>query len=437
MEVTKKKCLNCLCMVDFKASVCPYCKSSLRIGRFDSVKDKNFKPPTVIQEQLRQTTIKAPVHKENSGSFLEIEPEISENPENLQSEIQIKEDSQEANQESREEKTAAEKTYSRPVDRIIAKISERLNQEWPFARLEFDFDSLEIAEIIDKEEKKEYKLESADKISVSAEKLNELNELASMFSDTDTTKQEKTEVKEEKKEDKIKSFESRNILRVSDKEIKETKEAEPPPLNIMDIINVLEDIEKEKTAEAESDDSEKSSPKADSELTEPVQENQGEKVPDNHNESDNNVTLEFLDLKLLYSESETIKASDRESEQSSLKEIANNLILDERNLKNEQPEKEELGLVLYQEKEEENQEEDTVNTKNLSNKNVVLTKKSSGARASENQEAVNHFETAKKLCVDGNYQKALEELELSVKKDPAYELAHILLSRTYLKLKNG
>jgi hypothetical protein len=60
----------------------------------------------------------------------------------------------------------------------------------------------------------------------------------------------------------------------------------------------------------------------------------------------------------------------------------------------------------------------------------------SGPRGSQNEEAIKYFNLAKDLCVKGNYKLALIELEEAVKTDPAYEEAHILLSRTYLKLKS-
>ncbi|MFN4149866.1 MAG: tetratricopeptide repeat protein, partial [Candidatus Sericytochromatia bacterium] len=60
----------------------------------------------------------------------------------------------------------------------------------------------------------------------------------------------------------------------------------------------------------------------------------------------------------------------------------------------------------------------------------------SGPRSSQNEEAIKYFNLAKDLCVKGNYKLALIELEEAVKIDPAYEEAHILLSRTYLKLKS-
>ncbi|MBC7474421.1 MAG: hypothetical protein H7263_09030 [Candidatus Sericytochromatia bacterium] len=67
----------------------------------------------------------------------------------------------------------------------------------------------------------------------------------------------------------------------------------------------------------------------------------------------------------------------------------------------------------------------------LTNNNVVT-----GARSTVNSIAMNHYIQARDLCVKRDYEKALLELEESVKIDPAFEQAHILLSRTYLKIKN-
>ncbi len=59
-----------------------------------------------------------------------------------------------------------------------------------------------------------------------------------------------------------------------------------------------------------------------------------------------------------------------------------------------------------------------------------------GARSTTNNEAMNLYLSARDLCLKKEYLKALDELEKSVKIDPAFEQAHILLSRTYLKTKN-
>ncbi|MFN8673923.1 MAG: hypothetical protein U0457_17815 [Candidatus Sericytochromatia bacterium] len=59
-----------------------------------------------------------------------------------------------------------------------------------------------------------------------------------------------------------------------------------------------------------------------------------------------------------------------------------------------------------------------------------------GARSTNNEQAMKHYNIAKALCVKNDYMNALYELETSVKLDPAFEQAHILLSRTFLKLKS-
>lgn len=59
-----------------------------------------------------------------------------------------------------------------------------------------------------------------------------------------------------------------------------------------------------------------------------------------------------------------------------------------------------------------------------------------GARGTTNELAMNHYVFARDLCLKKEYTQALDELEKAVKIDPAFEIAHILLSRTYLKLKN-
>lgn len=59
-----------------------------------------------------------------------------------------------------------------------------------------------------------------------------------------------------------------------------------------------------------------------------------------------------------------------------------------------------------------------------------------GARGTTNTDAMNHYIFARDLCLKKEYHEALEELEKAVKIDPAFEQAHILLSRTYLKVKN-
>lgn len=59
-----------------------------------------------------------------------------------------------------------------------------------------------------------------------------------------------------------------------------------------------------------------------------------------------------------------------------------------------------------------------------------------GARGTINNEAMDLYISARDLCLKKEYTKALDLLEKSVKIDPAFEIAHILLSRTYLKIKN-
>lgn len=59
-----------------------------------------------------------------------------------------------------------------------------------------------------------------------------------------------------------------------------------------------------------------------------------------------------------------------------------------------------------------------------------------GARSTTNQDAMNYYITARDLCLKKQYGQALDELEKAVTLDPAFEQAHILLSRTYLKIKN-
>ncbi len=68
--------------------------------------------------------------------------------------------------------------------------------------------------------------------------------------------------------------------------------------------------------------------------------------------------------------------------------------------------------------------------------NIPTNNVTTGARSTTNSIAMNHYIQARDLCVKRDYQKALLELEESVKIDPAFEQAHILLSRTYLKIKN-
>lgn len=74
----------------------------------------------------------------------------------------------------------------------------------------------------------------------------------------------------------------------------------------------------------------------------------------------------------------------------------------------------------------------TLNTTNASLMNQIQ-----GARGSNNKEALQYYNIARDLCVKNNYLLALTQLELAVKTDPAFEQAHILLSRTYLKLKSS
>lgn len=59
-----------------------------------------------------------------------------------------------------------------------------------------------------------------------------------------------------------------------------------------------------------------------------------------------------------------------------------------------------------------------------------------GARSTTNQEAMDYYISARDLCLKKQYSQALDELEKAVTLDPAFEQAHILLSRTYLKIKN-
>jgi hypothetical protein len=76
-----------------------------------------------------------------------------------------------------------------------------------------------------------------------------------------------------------------------------------------------------------------------------------------------------------------------------------------------------------------------ISLKNIVEEQQAGNNPGTGPRSTTNLKALSHYNTAKDLCVKGNYHRALEELETAVKEDPAFEQAHVLLSRTYLKLK--
>src|SRR5689334_19495666 len=66
----KKKCLNCLCMVDPAAKICNFCKTPFKEIRLISAPSKTFKPPKVVYGVAKPYSI---IKDENQsvGSFLE------------------------------------------------------------------------------------------------------------------------------------------------------------------------------------------------------------------------------------------------------------------------------------------------------------------------------------------------------------------------------
>jgi Tfp pilus assembly protein PilF len=79
----------------------------------------------------------------------------------------------------------------------------------------------------------------------------------------------------------------------------------------------------------------------------------------------------------------------------------------------------------------ENKKMDISNINSDKEKNLI-----SQPRGSDNELAIKYYYLARELCVKKDYKNALTELEKAVKIDPKFEQAHILLSRTYIKLKN-
>jgi len=90
---------------------------------------------------------------------------------------------------------------------------------------------------------------------------------------------------------------------------------------------------------------------------------------------------------------------------------------------------------------EENKNKDELNNNVIKSEEFKTNEKNSldnftKPRGSDNEIAVEHYNLARNLCVKRDYKNALIELEKAVKLDPKFEQAHILLSRTYMKLKN-
>lgn len=118
-------------------------------------------------------------------------------------------------------------------------------------------------------------------------------------------------------------------------------------------------------------------------------------------------------------------------------------------------EKDELGLVRYKIEEKPevkivdpikkdievknipNQEFALKTTLNIPTDKLISCPPQQGARGSTDEDALEYYNIARDLCVKKNYVDALKKLETCVKIDPAFEQAHILLSRTYLKLKSS
>lgn len=84
-----------------------------------------------------------------------------------------------------------------------------------------------------------------------------------------------------------------------------------------------------------------------------------------------------------------------------------------------------------------NQEFALKTTLNIPTDKLISCQPQQGARSTTDEDALEYYNIARDLCVKKNYVDALKKLETSVKIDPAFEQAHILLSRTYLKLKSS
>lgn len=84
-----------------------------------------------------------------------------------------------------------------------------------------------------------------------------------------------------------------------------------------------------------------------------------------------------------------------------------------------------------------NQEFALKTTLNIPTDKLISCPPQQGARGSTDEDALEYYNIARDLCVKKNYVDALKKLETCVKIDPAFEQAHILLSRTYLKLKSS
>lgn len=311
--MNKKKCLNCLCMVDINVKICPFCKTSFKEVKAINIPKRKFVPPVLGVTNKEITTFNNDLDDDNKRK------------ENNNSKFK----------------------------ELIVFIINKKNNEFPYFIPNFEIESLEIADIKDYEEKDKKTFENPESISVDESSLQEINQLASLF-----VKEEKLNKDQEIQEIKDKEdilpetkFSSKNILRTETKDIKDKKNEDEPILNIKNLIISLDEL----------------------------------------------TNKENID--------------NKESINSNLENIIKKIELKNKN----------KGVFDIKDLTIEKQE---------NNKEIIYQ-----ARSSDNQLALNHYNLAKDLCVKRDYIKALIELENAVNIDPRFEQAHILLSRTYIKLK--
>ncbi len=456
-------------MVDSAAKVCSFCKTPFKEIRLISAPSRNFKPPTVVYGVAKPYSI---IKDENPsvGAFLEPistiaqedslehtkEPYIPSHNENKQkSNINIEKnqdtlDSTEGQENSSEHEafsvqstdklTEQKKKFTSTPEAVkrLERLSKMLSSQSPYYIAAFEIETIEIAEI---------QAESAEEL-IANEENNEQVENSILVEEKPGA-----EAKEENITNKVSdkgplsfdlsAIESLSVPEVKEKEVAEEKtEAREQPSSLSELNDLANLLSVEK---AEIKEEVKDATKLTYDLSK-IQ----EKI----------AALEGKPFNLR--DTQVLNNSDLLGHQAILKQFSGKEIFLENSenisdAKRVQLEEQdtyvspEIAKKVAEEKIEHITETVVEAPKGIFDHNLLeslntqIKEKNTGTsfpppppgpRGSTNQKALNHYNNARDLCVKGNYPKALEELETSVSADPAFEQAHILLSRTFLKLKS-
>jgi len=169
----QKKCQHCLCMVDLNERVCPYCKTPFKDLKTDSITNKPFTPPPLLEKETKKDIFKT---EKRITDIKKEEPIILQTPkEEIQKIVEEKPITHpiptiKLKTQSPLMLKKLVKAPQKPIEDLmkvrIKNSLEKLNLEFPFVHKNRK-EVFEIAELLEKEDSLE---EKVSEINISVEK---------------------------------------------------------------------------------------------------------------------------------------------------------------------------------------------------------------------------------------------------------------------------